>query len=146
MEFPLNQLKLDSSYIAAADYEIDASTILARFASFKSGSAALVMAFKKEKDLYGSIYNIPYNILKKYHTPLNLLLEISISLRGDLQRQVNENTKELKSFREQGKEGSFIAEMILRQRNRLYDKLVYFYEIVRLHSAIESCLEKRLSK
>jgi len=141
MKFPLNNLKLDPSYIAAVEDEFE-SNILAQYTAFKKGSSALVMAFKQEREKYGSIHNIPHDILKKYSSPLASLLEISKNLREDLRRQVNKNTKDLEYIRNQGDEHSFINEIVLRKREKLFQKIEYFDEIEILHVAIEFCLEK----
>lgn len=139
MKFPLNQLKLDPSYISAIEDEAE-SNILAQYTAFKKGSAALVMAFKQLKDTYGLIHNIPKDILQKYSSPLGLLLQLRQNLRMDLIRQVNRNTKDLEYIQEQGVEDSFINTIALRKREKLYQKIVYFDEIENLYVAIESCI------
>ena len=141
MEFPLNQLKVDQSYISAVEDEFE-SNILAQYTAFKKGSAALVMAFKREVDKHGSIHNVPRDILQKYSSPFGSLLEISQNLRDDLKRQVNKNTKDLEYIRKQGDEDSFINTIALRKREKLYQKIEYFDEIEILHIAIDFCIER----
>jgi hypothetical protein len=141
MEFPLNQLQIDPSYISAVEDEFE-SSILAKYTAFKKGSAALVMAFKQEVDKYGSIHNVPCDILQKYSLPLKSLLDISQNLQLDLRRQVNKNTKDLEYIRDHGDEDSFIHTIALRKREKLYKKIEYFDDIEVLHVAIEFCMEK----
>ena len=139
MEFPLNQLKLDPSYISAVEDEFE-SSILAKYTAFKKGSAALVMAFKQEVNKHGSIRNIPCDILQKYSSPLKSLLDISQNLQLDLQRQVNKNTKDLEYIQDHSGEDSFIHTIALRKRERLYKKIEYFDDIEILYVAIEFCI------
>jgi len=140
MEFPLNQLKLDPSYIASVEDNAERS-ILVQYSVFKKYSAALVMSFKKEKDNYGSIYNVPREILHKYHTHFNSLFGVYKNLRDDLQRGVNKNTKELLLIRTNGDEDLFINVLALRKRERFHGKIGYVDTIHELHIAIESCME-----
>lgn len=139
MEFPLNQLKLDPSYISAIEDEAE-SNILAQYTVFKKYSAAIVMSFKNERDKYGSINNIPHEILQKYNTPLSSLFELYTNLRRDLQRQVNINSKDLAYIRERGDEDAFINTIALRKREKLHEKIEYFDTILELHIAIECCI------
>jgi len=110
--------------------------------AFRKGSAALVMAFRKEINKHGSIQNTPREMLQKYSSPLGLLLEISQTLRQDLIRQVNRNTKDLEYIKDQGDEDSFINTIALRKREKLHQKIEYFDEIEILFMAIEFCLEE----
>lgn len=141
MEFPLNQLKIDPSYISAVE-DGASNKILAQYTAFKKGSSALVMSFKKEKDKYGSVHKVPLEILQKYSSPLNLLFEISKNIRGDLLREVNKNAKDLEYIRKQGGEDSFIHTIALRKRESLYKKIEYFDDIEILCVAIEFCIAR----
>ena len=139
MEFPLNQLKIDPSYLAAIEENAEI-IIHAQYSVFKKYSAALVMAFKKMVDKHGSIHKIPRKILKQYRTPIKSLLDANQNLRMDLQREVNENTKDLEYIRDHSGEDSFIHTIALRKRERLYKKIEYFDDIEILHVAIEFCI------
>lgn len=139
MGFPLNQLKLDSSYINAVEDEAE-RRILAQYTAFKRGSAALVYAFTQEVDKYGSINNTPIEILQKFSSPFQSMLEISKNLREDLRRQVNKNTKDLELIRINGDENSFINEIALRKREKLNGKIGYFDTIQALYIAIDSTI------
>ena len=141
MVFPINQLKIDPSYVSVIEDEFE-NNILAKYTAFKKGSAALVMAFKKEKDKYGSIDCIPHVILKKYNHSFNSLFSLYKNLRDDLQRGVNRNTKELLLIRANGDEDLFINELVLRRRESFHGKMGYFDTIHELHIAISSLLEK----
>jgi len=141
MVFPINQLKIDPLYVSLIEDQFE-NNILAKYTAFKNGSAALVMAFNKEKNKYGSINNIPRDTLKKYNSPFSSLLEISKNLRVDLQRQVNKNTKDLEYIQLQGDENSFINEIALRKRKKLYQKIEYFDDIVILLVVFGFCMEQ----
>lgn len=141
MEFPLNQLKLDPSYISAIEDKAE-SRILAQYTAFKRVSGALVKAFKCEVVEYGSINAVPFYILVKYHTPLSSLFDIYKNLKDDLQWQVNRNTKDLVLIQTNGDEDSFINGIALRKREKLYGKIEYFDTILKLHVAIELIIER----
>lgn len=142
MVSPLNRFRLDPSYNAS--FEDDAeNNILAQYTAFKKGSDALVMAFKQVKDRYGSIHNIPLEILQKFNIPFKSLLDISENLRGVLQSQVNKNTKDLKDICDQGGVDTAINNRIFRKREKLYQMIEYFDEIEILSVAIEFCMEAK---
>lgn len=141
MEFPLNQLKLDLSYISAIEVEAE-GRILAQYTAFKRVSGALVKAFKCEVDKYGSINVVPVDILEKYHTPLSSLFDIYKNLKEDLQWQVNRNTKDLEYICDRGDEETFINTIALRKREKLHGKIEYFDTVLKLHVAIELIIER----
>jgi len=141
MEFLLNRLKADSSRISSFEDDMESRTF-AKYTAFKTGSTALVRAFHKEVDIYGSIHNIPRDILQKYSIPFGSLLDLSKNLRDDLQRQVNKNNRDLEHICELGEEKNFIHEIALKKRDKLYQKIEYFDDIEILRVAIEFYMNK----
>ena len=140
MEFPLNQLKIDPAYISAVEDEMSVK-LISQFASFKRYSAALVMAFKIEKEKYGSIGKIPHDILQVYSSSLRVYISLHNNLRRDLQRQVNKNTKDLEYIQFEDGEGSCINEITARVKERLIQKIKYYDHIEILYEAINFCME-----
>lgn len=136
MIFPLNQQKLDESYIAKVEGMAEVH-ILAQYTAFKRASAALIKAFKQEIDTYGSIYRLPPEKLSKYYTSLNSLLKVNENLREDLYRQVNRNSKDLEDIKEFNTEYSFLNGIILRKRRKLFRRIEYFEKIEILFFAID---------
>lgn len=125
MDFPLNQTKLDPSYISSVEDDTE-STILAQYTLFKELSTILVKAFNREKETYGSQEQLPEDILKKYNRLFTELFDEFKNLREDLQRQVNRNSKLLEEiFQKEGPE-FFFYEIALRKQEKLQQKIEYF--------------------
>jgi hypothetical protein len=138
--FPLNQVKLDSSYISAVEDDTE-GTILAQYVVFKKLSAALVKFIKRDIDTYGSLEQLPDDILKKYNRLFSELFENYKNLKEDLQRQVNKNTKDLEYIHERGDDDSFINRIVLRKRKKLHGKIEYFDNIFYLQVCIAEKIE-----
>lgn len=132
MDFPLNQTKLDPSYISSVEDDTE-STILAQYTLFKELSAILVKTFNREKETYGSQEQLPEDILKKYNRLFTELFEYFKNLRDDLQRQVNRNSNLLEDILSNEGPESFFYEIALRKQEKLHQKIEYF-------DAVKSCL------
>ncbi len=100
---------------------------------FKELSTLLVKSFEKDKETYGSLEQIPSDILKKYKKLFAEFFDDYKHLYEDLQRQVNRNSKLLEEILQNEGPESFFYEIALRKQEKLYQKINYFDSIYRLY-------------
>lgn len=131
MEFPLNQQDLSSEYVSKI-LELKSTELIFDNSSFQRLSAHLVKSFKRKINKYGSIHLLPVDVLEKYNKAFSELFRQFKTLRSDLQRQVNENTKHLENLSDPDNEDSCIQKLYKHKQNRLQQKIVYYDSIYAL--------------
>lgn len=130
MEFPLNQMQLNKTYVSTIEDKYT-KNIITRFSVFKKYSSIIVIAFKNDRSKYKSIHNMPVELLKKYRNSLGSLLGLYSSLEEDLKAQSNY----YKKLFEDNNLNNRICE-------RIYSKIKYTRSIRLLYEAIKSIIKK----
>jgi len=133
MNFPLNLLKLDQSYISAIENDAE-NTVLAQYAVFKKISAMLVKLFQKYINTYGSIDNIPEDLLKKHDQLLSELMNNYRNLRNDLYIHLNRTAKLLENIFQSEGNVSFFYSIACKKQKKLKQKIEYYNAIERFYN------------
>ncbi|HPS86747.1 MAG TPA: hypothetical protein PLY36_08380 [Spirochaetota bacterium] len=143
MEFPLNQQELNPEYVTNV-LESKSIKMISAYAVFQKNSARLVKSFKLQINTYGSINLIPAPVLQKYHDAFSKLFNHFKTLRADLDRQMNENTKHLEELDDSGAEDSFIYKLYRKKQGRLQQKIEYYDSIYVLYVAVIFVVEQEI--
>lgn len=132
MNFPLNHLILDQSYISALEDDAE-STLLAQYAVFKKISVMLVNLFQKYISTYGSIDNIPEDLLKKHDQFLSELMNNYKNIKNDLYIHLNHNTILLENIFQSEGNDSFFYSIACKKQEKLKQKIEYYNSIERFY-------------